>query len=153
MEWWNYEVVKRKGGGVNKRYAPTQLGHLNNISITKYNIKRQIQLTMHMREEPNQKGFYMMLKCKVAWWHEHDIIMMQQLYIWSGHYITRPSSITIVRQLGCYNSPPLNKNLAPRFLGKRKQHKERRVFERRWPSRSQVDEQRNGATTTPCKTC
>src|SRR3954467_11249907 len=54
------------------------------------------------------------------------MMMMQQLYVGSSHYIIKPSSITIVRQLGCYNSPPLNKNLAPRFLGKRKQHKERR---------------------------
>ena len=28
---------------------PTQLGHLNNISRSNYNIKRQIQLIMHMR--------------------------------------------------------------------------------------------------------
>ena len=66
MGWWNYKVVKRKGGGVNKRYAPKSTWACNNISRTKYNIKRQIQLTMHMREEPTQKGFYMMLKCKVA---------------------------------------------------------------------------------------
>ena len=67
MGWWNYKVVTKTGGGIGiKDMPPTQLGHLNNISITKYNIKRQIQLTMHMREEPKQKGFYMMLKCKVA---------------------------------------------------------------------------------------
>ena len=51
---------------LNKRYAPNSTWALNNISITKYNIKRQIQLMMHMREEPKQKGFDMMLKCKVA---------------------------------------------------------------------------------------
>ncbi len=39
---------------------------------------------MHMKEEPNEKGFYMMLKCKEAWWHEHDKVMMQQLFVGSG---------------------------------------------------------------------
>ena len=66
MGWWNYKVVKRKVVELNKRYAPNSTWALNNISITKYNIKRQIQLIMHMREEPKEKGFYMMLKCKVA---------------------------------------------------------------------------------------
>ena len=61
-----YKVVKERVVELIKDMPPTQLGHLNNISRTKYNIKRQIQLTMHMREEPKQKGFYMMLKCKVA---------------------------------------------------------------------------------------
>ena len=55
--WWNYKVVKEKVVELVKDMPPTQLGHLNNISRTKYNIKRQIQFTMHMREEPKQKGF------------------------------------------------------------------------------------------------
>ena len=55
--WWNYKVVKEKVVEWNKRYAPNSTWALNNISRTKYNIKRQIQFTMHMREEPNQKGF------------------------------------------------------------------------------------------------
>ena len=59
-------MVKEKVVELVKDMPPTQLGHLNNISRPKYNIKRQIQLTMYMREEPNEKGFYMMLKCKVA---------------------------------------------------------------------------------------
>ena len=63
VERW---VMTRKVVELTKDMPPTQLGHLNNISITKYNIKRQIQFTIHMREEPKQKGFYMMLKCKVA---------------------------------------------------------------------------------------
>ena len=84
VEWWGDD---KKGGGVSKRYVPNSTWALNNISITKYNIKRQKQLMMHMRGDPNWKGFYMMLKCKVAWWHEHDIIMMQQLYVWSSIYI------------------------------------------------------------------
>ena len=66
VEWWNDGVLTRKVVELIKDMPPTQLGHLNNISRTKYNIKRQIQLIMHMREEPKQKGFYMMLKCKVA---------------------------------------------------------------------------------------
>src|SRR3954464_6736225 len=66
VEWWNVGVVTKKVVESTKDMPPTQLGHLNNISRTKYNLKRQIQLTMHMREENQIKGFYMMLKGKVA---------------------------------------------------------------------------------------
>ena len=54
VELWGGD---KKGGGVNKRYAPNSTWALNNISITKYNINRQIQLIVHMREKPTQKGF------------------------------------------------------------------------------------------------
>ena len=63
--WWNYKVVK-KGGGVNKRYAP------NSTWAFKQYIKNQIQYqeanTIYNAYErrTKSKGFYMMLKCKVA---------------------------------------------------------------------------------------
>ena len=66
--WWNYKVVKEKVVELNKRYAPNSTWALNNISRTKYNIKRQIQLMMHMREEPTPKGF---IWCSNARWHDH----------------------------------------------------------------------------------
>ena len=50
-------MVKEKVVELNKRYAHNSTWALNNISRTKYNIKRQIQLTMHMGEEPKQTGF------------------------------------------------------------------------------------------------
>ena len=57
VEWWNDGVMTRKVVELDKRYAPNSTWEFNNILTAKYNIKRQIQLTMHMREEPNQKGF------------------------------------------------------------------------------------------------
>ena len=66
---------------------PTQLGHLNNIWRTKYNIKRQIQFTMHMREEPNQKGVLYDAEMQggmMTWaWYNDDatIIYMKVAYI------------------------------------------------------------------------
>ena len=101
VEWWGDD---KKGGGVSKIYAP------NSTWAFKQYIKNQIQYqeanTIYNAYErrTKSKGFYMMLKCKVAWWHEHDIIMMQQLYVGSSHYITKPCSITYVRQMGCYTT-------------------------------------------------
>ena len=64
--WWNYGVMTRKVVELDKRYAP------NSTWAFKQYINNQIQyqeantINNAYERRTKSKGFYMMLKCKVA---------------------------------------------------------------------------------------